>query len=255
VCYGYPSPASPSSIAANDQETLTIQDINLSALPVVITSVNHNLTSNEIVYFTGLCFLDKTTFLPLTTDLNDKIYRVQRLTKDTFSLEKWNFTSKAYESNFAFTPTSASALYVGGGQIALFPKMNMLTKDINIFQGQGQQTKLSYLDFLFMPVADSAVSVDLWLDATASGSTPGVVSGNKLVGNKKLSLNLTAGFYPPSSQYAWFKFYATLSAQYFSINITYDDDLMNTLLTHQNSCELYAINAWCRPGGRGIFGG
>ena len=254
-CYGYPSPSNASAVPANDQPSLAIQAIDLTVSPIVITSVNHNMTSGEIIYISGLLFLNSSTGAPLATDLNDKIYRVHRLTADTFSISKWNFTLHEYENNFSFTPAPATALYVGGGLITLFPKLNIVSKDINLFQGQSHNTKLSYLDFLFEPVPNGAVAINLWLDATVDGSTPGVVSGNKLVGNKKLSLNLVPGFYPPGSQYAWFKFYATLSAQYFNINITYDDDLMNTLSTHQSPCTLYAINAWCRPGGRGIFGG
>lgn len=68
-----------------------------------------------------------------------------------------------------------------------------------------------------------------------------------------MSIEAKPPFYTPGSDYSWFRFYATLSAQYFNINITYDDEQMNTLNTHSQDCTLYAINAWCRPGGKIVF--
>jgi hypothetical protein len=251
--YGDPSPSNISSIDANDQETLTIQGVNLSASPIVITSVNHNLLPNEIIYIYRMNFLDGTSFAALTTSLNNKIYQVQPIDDNTFQLLQWDGTN--YDTNFlyTFTPTSANPIYVGGGQIALFPKLNMLSKDINIYQGKSLQTKLSRLDFLMEPQANGQVAINLYTNASTAGSTPGTVSGNKVVGNQALSINPTVGFYTPGSDYSWFRFYATLAAQYFNINITYNDTQMNTLATHSQAATLYGINAWCRPGGKNVF--
>ena len=56
--------------------------------------------------------------------------------------------------------------------------------------------------------------------------------------------------YIPGSQYAWYRFYATLFGQYLRVGLTYDDNLMNQLATHQTPMELNAMNLWFRPGGR-----
>ena len=254
-CYGYPSPSQLSTVNANDQETLTIEGITTNSGFVVIESVNHSLENFDIVYLNGIMFLDNVTHLPVVTTLNG-IYQVSMQsfnTKDTFSLLKWNFSTENYEMDFSFTPVLSTVTYIGGGQITLFPKLNILSKDINIFQGKSLQTKLSRLDFLFQSVPQGQVSVKLFLNSSAIGSTPGVVGQNNLVWEGKLSIDASPPFYTPGSDYSWFRYYATLSAQYFSINITYDDDQMNTLATHSQDCTLYAINAWCRPGGKNVF--
>lgn len=56
--------------------------------------------------------------------------------------------------------------------------------------------------------------------------------------------------YIPGSQYAWYRFYSTQFGQYLLVGLTYDDNLMNQLATHQTPMELNAMNLWFRPGGR-----
>ncbi len=56
--------------------------------------------------------------------------------------------------------------------------------------------------------------------------------------------------YIPGSEYAWYRFYSTQFGQYLRIGLTYDDDLMNQLATHQTPMELNAMNIWFREGGR-----
>ena len=254
-CYGYDSPATSSAVNANDQETLTIQGISTvgvgSAAKILITSVDHNLQNAETIYITGLMFVDSTLFTPVATNLNNVIYQVLidgTNTKDNFYLLKWDGAN--YDGNFSYTPVLANSLYIGGGRITLFPKLNILSKDINLFQGKSMQTKLSRLDFLFQSVPGGSVTIKLFLNSSANGSTPGVVGQNNLVWNSNMSIDALPPYYTPGSDYSWFRYYATLSAQYFAIQITYDDNLMNTLATHSQDCTLYGINAWCRMGGK-----
>lgn len=56
--------------------------------------------------------------------------------------------------------------------------------------------------------------------------------------------------YIPGSEYAWYRFYSTQFGQYMRVGLTYDDDLMNQMATHQTPMELNAMNIWFREGGR-----
>jgi hypothetical protein len=56
--------------------------------------------------------------------------------------------------------------------------------------------------------------------------------------------------YIPGSKYAWYRFYSTQFGQYLRIGLTYDDNLMNQLATHQTPMELNAMNIGFREGGR-----
>jgi hypothetical protein len=259
--YGYPSPSNISTVQANDQETLTITAMNLSATPIIVKSVNHNLQNGEIVYLSNMNFLNSTTFAPVTSSLNNSIFKILVIDANTFSIQQWNFAIQDYVNGFPFTPSSVSSTYVGGGRITLFPKMNLLTKDINIFQGKSLQTKLSRLDFLIQSVTNGQITIKLFLNASSNVGSIGIVGefdldtvgNNNLVWKGPMSIDASPPFYTPNSDYSWFRFFATLSAQYFQINITYDDNQMNTFATHSQSCTLYGINAWCRAGGKNTF--
>lgn len=240
--YGYALP---------DEPSLTIEAINLTGPSIIITSVNHNLLSFEIIQITGMKFVDSSTYAPLVTDLNDKLYQVQVITPDTFSISRWDFTSSVYQPIFPFVPPAAGTLYIGGGRITLYPRLNVQSKDINVFQDKGYQVKLAYIDFLMEQQPDSAFSIVLALNSCV-GLQPAVV-GNMLTGNKNLSTDPKPPFYTPGSNYAWFRFFATTSCQFFRINMTYDDALMNTPITHANPWTLYAIQAYVRPGSRTQF--
>lgn len=110
---------------------------------------------------------------------------------------------------------------------------------------KGLQTKLSHIDFLVRVSRSSAMTVNLLINASNS------VTGNVLVGNRRAPTSQTPPFYPPdgTSDYGWFSFYATTVGQFFNINITYDDTLMNDYNTQLEAWELMAINAMVRPGG------
>jgi hypothetical protein len=234
--YGYKTPDDPS---------LSVTGIaNVGGL-VELTIPNHNLFSAEIIYLQGLMFIDSTIFLPVSTSLNDVIYQVQIVDANTVSLAIWNTTTQSYETDFSYTPDLSTVIYVGGGEVTIFPKMNLITKDINLFQKAGVQTKLSRIDFLLEPQPNNAqVTVNLLLNASPA------FSANILITPTNLSYQTNSDFDPQASDYLWFSYFQTLSAQYFRIQLTYDDDLMNTLATHQSDFTLYAINAWTRPGGR-----
>ena len=138
--FGYTSPT---------EAALSITGVSFSGVTLSLTIKNHNLQPDDLIYVTDLQFLDATTFLPIPTDLNNKIYMVGITDRDTVSLAKWDFLSQAYELNFSFTPVGlTNALYIGGGKAALLIRPIIQTKDFNPYQQKGLQSKISYVDFL-----------------------------------------------------------------------------------------------------------
>lgn len=241
-----------SSSPIQEEPSLSITGVDLTLTPIQITVNNHNLITGETVYITGLLFLDPATFTPLTTSLNANFYQVQVIDANTLALYLWNFSLHQYVNDFTFTPIK-TAVYVGGGLITLVPKLNVISKDINIYQQKSLQTKLSRVDFLLAPSSESAVTINLITDARGAPNPTLPDNIYTPVWSTNLSTVLTTPYYPQGMDYAWFRYYATLAAQYFKINMTYDDNLMNTLSTHFDPFTIYAINAWTRPGGKNVF--
>lgn len=322
--YQYSGPQStPQPVAANEQPSLSITSVTFATNLLSLEIINHNLQEGEIIYLTGLQFLDAVTFDPVATDLNDNFYQVRIDSTNQVTLLRWDFQSQSYFTNFSFTPVIADSIYIGGGTATLFPVPLMQTKDFNPFFQKSMQSKVSYMDFLFdttssppqgtitgaskanpcvitspghglqsgqkitisnvqgmtqlntsqtyyvtfltantfsinvnstsfgtytsggiwtLVLAD--VSVEIFLNSSTS------ISGNLLVGNTQLSAFGIQPFYGPGSQYQWHRFYATFAGQYFNMVLTYDDDLMNTLRTHQKELVLNSITIWTRPAGK-----
>lgn len=241
-----------------DAPSLDIKAIDLTASPIQLTIINHNLVDDEIIYITGLSFINTTGFpgVPATiasTNLNNQTYLVQYIDNNTISILKWDTTLNPhqYVSNFSFTPVpSPNIVYEGKGQAALFPKLDVQTKDFNPYMQKGGQLKLSYIDFLMDSSISSAMTVNLYIN-TYPGNP--IVRTNMIVGNTNSSTSLTAPYYAPLSDIAWHRLYATIAGQFIRIQLTFDDDLMNLLTTHEQNWVLNAITLWTRPGGKMVF--
>jgi hypothetical protein len=309
------TPQGSNTLYAN---TMAITAVNFSVHPTQITIPSHNLANSEIIYIQG------TIWSGTDPGLNNIIYNVTVVDANTITLAIWNVASQNYDT----VDITSSAVYLGGGLVTLFPKMNIQGKDFNPFQGQGKQFKLSFIDFQMdsnvLSPAIAATTIQLFVNsylgeqanlistnqelinssqgcgfitgatkanpcqitspdhslitgtmiyiANVQGMTQlnaaiyviTVVDANHFTLNNTdstgFSTYITGGIwntsavngqtYIPGSEYAWYRFYSTQFGQYLRIGLTYDDNLMNQLATHQTPMELNAMNIWFREGGR-----
>lgn len=309
--YGYTTP---------DDASLSVTGVTLTT-SIVLTIVNHNLEIGDYIRLEGLLFVDSTTLLPITTNLNGSIYIVNSITTDTVTILQWN---GAGFSTPVFTPT-AGFTYIGAGKVALLPLMYIQSKDFNPFQDKGLQTKLCYIDLLTDANPSAVVSLKLFINSSmatqanlivgnkqietalvatgfitaASQSNPAIITspahslktGNQILiqnvqGMTQLNNNIysityvdannfsldgidssaftayiragnymgiDSAFYVPGSDYAWHRFFATVTGQYFRFVITYDEALMSNITTHQQTFILNAFTLYVRPGGKSVF--
>lgn len=179
--YGYPDveSASDSTIDAMDQESLSITGVAVnSGVDVVLTIKNHNLQSDEIIYVTGLNYVVLTDPPALgSTTLNDTIYMVQYVDIDNVRIFAWDYSTNQFVSNFNVTTTG---IYVGGGVIALFPRVYVETKDFNPAKQVGQNILSNSIDFLFDASAPAPMNIKLKMNTTLTAQA------NILVGNQNI---------------------------------------------------------------------
>lgn len=234
-----------------DQQSLTITAIDRSQTPPVITSTNHNLLTGDIIQINGMQFIDTGVMPPVvvTTSLNGELYYVQYLTANTFAILKWD--GEEYAADFSYTPANGAGTYIGGGTITVFPTMLVQTKDFNPYIQQGLQTKASFFDFLMDIPLGSGGPVEFTVQVNVN-SSPSVIS-NIIIGNKEVQTTPTSAVNVPGSAYLWQRFYANLNGQFFSLTFTYDNSLLNDIVTHENGWVLNAITLYSRPGSRNMF--
>lgn len=313
-----PNAETPQPVTTLYAPTMAVTAVDFTAHPTQITIPEHNLVNGEIIYLQSLIWSG--------TDpgLNNVIYSITIVDADTITLSIWDQTSQSYDA----VDITSVAVYLGGGKVTLFPKMNIVGKDFNPFQASGKGFKLSFIDFqmdsnLISP-SIPAITVQLFVNSYL-GEQANLVVGNQellnssqncgyitnasqanpckitspdhslttgteiyvanvggmtqlnaaiytitVVNANNFTLNSTdsTGFtaytsggiwntspvdgqtYIPGSEYAWYRFYSTQFGQYLRIGLTYDNDLMNQLATHQAPMELNAMNLWFREGGR-----
>jgi hypothetical protein len=323
--YGYEDAetGADSTIDAWDQESLTVTAVTVGAL-VTLTINDHNLSTNEFIYLTGLNYV--VTDSPPTagsTTLNNQIYITAVVDKDNITLSLWDIESQQAYSNFTVTNVGT---YVGGGVVALFPRLHIETKDFNPMKaGPGFNIKTSYIDFLFDVSSPSPINVNMMMnnsanaqgnllignyDVETSNSKTGYVlaasqtdpcviksvnhgllngasvsfqqvggvtelNGNKytvtfistdtfsvVIGSVPVLAYTSGGYWEQenqeyftlTSQYTWHRFFSTCFGQYLRLILSYDNDQMSQLSTHQQNFVLNAMKIWYRPGGRNIFG-
>jgi hypothetical protein len=186
-----------SSIDAMDQESLSVTGINIVDDTVQLTINNHNLLNDEFIYLTGMKFIVEPIVItdPATvgsTDLNEKIYIIKIIDQNTISLYMWN-----YENNYAYSdfPTNNVGTYIGGGVVALFPRLYIETKDFNpMKEGPGFNIKTSYIDFLFDASIPSPINVLMQMNTTPN-ATGNDTQANLLIGNTSVeTANSKTGF-------------------------------------------------------------
>lgn len=229
-----------------DEPSLYIQAITLSpntSTPVNLTINNHNLNTGDIIEITNADFFPVDSSLIINGDL----FQVTFIDVNTVSLQEWNGT------NYQNAIRQSASAYIGCGQVTLFPVLNITTKDFNPFQQKGMQLKMSYLDVLFDGTEQNdttqfnAISIRIFINSSLAAQ------GNLLTGNTQVeTIPIVNNVYNQgfTSDYIWHRFYATLSGQYMRIQLTYDDSLMNSINTHEETMTLDAMILWTRPGGK-----
>lgn len=173
----YENPEGETNIGSNLMfaPSLFISAVDFTAHPTEFTIPSHNLANGEIIYLTG------TVWNGTDPAINNVIYRVTVPDingTNIITLGLWD------GDNYAAVDIISSATYLGNGLVTLLPKMNIVTKDFNPYQGKGKQFKLSYIDFqmdatqLFPSIP--AVTIQLFINSYLGEQ------GNLLVGNKEL---------------------------------------------------------------------
>lgn len=335
----YQYPMDPDTIQDNEihlmeHESLFVKNITRSATAALRFEIpNHNLNKGETIYLANAMFADIATSTALTTSLNDKFYYVHRVEdENNIDVYQWDPALQDYVTTsgdqIGFTPATGTGTYVGGGVIALLPKLDIITKDFSPYQDQGKRLKMGYLDVNTDASPGALVSVNIYVDSNLGeaanlpvwnpsmetslyqqGEILGITKANPAV-ITSLNHSLQTGrqitianvngmvgvpdingglytitvdptdplnkfsldgfdttaytaysyggnwmtqdqntFYVAGSQYAWHRFYSTVFGQYITTQITYNDNLMNSPVTHTSDFQMNAMVLWGKPGG------
>jgi len=177
--YQYPfdiDSAQPSKIPQFiEAESMPIRNITRSTVSNLRLNIpNHNLENGDIIFITGMLFLNETVApaTSLTSTLNNRFFYVMNLQPydaNNVDLVVWDQSIQKYintdSTGFPFTPLPGTGEYRGGGVAALFPLLNIRTKDFNPYADKGVQFKSSYVDFQTDGTANAAITVQPFVNS------------------------------------------------------------------------------------------
>ena len=179
--YNNPDAETPQPVSTLYAPSMAITAVNFESgiAPLQVTIPNHNLANGEIIYIQGMIWSGS------DPGLNNIIYAVTIIDANTVTLSTWDFSSQNYDSVII----TSSSIYLGGGRVTLFPKMNIVGKDFNPFQNAGKQFKLSFIDFqmdsnLISP-AIAAITVQLFVNSYLGEQANLIASNQELLNSSQ----------------------------------------------------------------------
>ncbi len=152
-----------------DQQTtndasLTINNITgNTTTPTVITSVNHNLQTNDVISIENIPGTDP------FVGLNDVVFQITKLTADTFSIRLYNTTTQSFSDPQLNPPGT----YIGGGQILVRDNFSIISKKFNFLE-DGQNIQIGFIDILMDTTDAGAITLFVYVDYNddAPANTP-----------------------------------------------------------------------------------
>lgn len=248
----------PSNVAGNQQgfvevlatqlQGFTTNDASLTInaitgqtpLPTLITSVNHNLKTGQIIKIDGLPAGD-----PFVS-MNGQVFLVDVQDSNTFLLQSYNSTTGQFSDPRLDSPSSG---YIGPGYITVRDNFNVVSKKFNMVD-LGQSIQMGYVDILADATVAGAFTMNIYVDydddqiINAPNQAPDVDS----------FFNITV----PTSQAPgsgilgdkfWQRIYCAARGNFLTIQYTLSNAQMagNEQL---NDVEIDAQVLWLRPAGR-----
>jgi len=143
---------------ANDP-SLAITKITQEAvtLNAILTIPNHNLQTGQFIKLSGINGLGSLLLLNFTANVG-LIYYVEYISANTIYIKTYD-PSGVYQFQ-----TVAGEEYLGGGQVTVYNRINIQTKQFSPFYEQGSQCRLAYIDFFATKTTSGEFTANLTVD-------------------------------------------------------------------------------------------
>lgn len=223
----------------DNDESLMITSITQAAAPdpVIFRSPNHNLQTDEFISLFGILGSGS----PNPNTLNDRIFKVVKITDDTFSLLEYNDDTDEFDT----VVLEPGGTYIGNGTIVYVNNIKITTKIFTPYYEIGGQCRIPYLDFLLTKTDAGEITCNIITDENAddtSSSNPSETTS--LLGSNVLLTSPENITLLPSQQNQlkiWHRFFTQIIAQNFKIQLTMSGKQMSSDENYGSDIELHAM--------------
>lgn len=217
----------------------------------LITSVDHNLQTGQFVKLTSILG----SGLPDPSLLNDQIYKVVVIDKDTYSLRLFNALLNDFED--VLFP---GGTYIGAGRVVVLNNINITTKVFAPFYEDNGQVRVGYIDFLLDKTTEGQMTCNVYVDeqdvtsisdpnVTMSGgvATSGVLGTNTVLTSPE---NVTIIPYQAKQKKIWHRMFIQSIAQNFQLQLYLNDLQMIDETISSSDIVLHAMTIYISKNAR-----
>lgn len=228
---------------ASNDVSLTIQAIDGSVSPMLITSVNHNLQNGQIIEINEI-----PTTSPFAAELNGNRYGVQRDTSNPTN----KFYLLAYNPllmNFSTPVLLDTADYAGGGKITVLDNFKIVSKKFN-YLDEGRGIQLGYFDILMNASSSGSMTLRIYVDYNddEAVNVPPQNSYQDGFFNSNIPTFASDLHFQGGSKYFQRVFCPTYGS-FVTLEFTFSDELMNGI-SQKSDIQIDAQVLWMRQAGR-----
>jgi len=218
--------------------------------PVVITSPNHNMSTNFVIGISGITASD-----PFVS-LNGGVYGIYVIDQNTFSIFTYNATTNLFDTPVIL----ATGTYIGAGYINIRENFMINSKKFN-FLDEGQNIQLGYIDILMKSTTSDepgAISLNVYLDYNdneASNTVPmndiSDISGPAIPDTffNAIIPTTAATYSNVGGTKFWQRVYCATRASFLTLQYTFSNSQMAGI-EQTLDVQIDAQILWIRKGGR-----
>ena len=229
---------------------LQITDLTYSATNLVtVTCIEHNLDNFEFVLLTGITSKGAGHNLE---QLNYTVVQILVLDDETFT----------FPATIALVGT-----YSGGGQASRVSRINIRTKEFNLYSKEGRNANINKVEFLVDSTFESAIGLNYYTNSNTQNIAlySGPIGTQAMLGTNNLDLFPYSNILPyeQEAQRLWHPVYFQADGEFIQLQLIQTDNQLKTLTTTLNGdgstsftgpgfedFQMHAMILYAKPTGR-----
>lgn len=187
--------------------------------------------------------------------LNDQVYKVVVIDKDTYSLQLFNVALNDFED--VLYP---GGTYIGSGRVVVLNNFNITTKIFAPFYDNNAQVRVGYIDFLLDKTSDGQMTCNVYIDeqditsisdpnVTMSGGVPtsGLLGTNVILTSPENAILIP---YQANQKKIWHRMFIQSIAQNFQLRFYLSDLQMIDEVVSSSDVVLHAMTIYLSKNAR-----
>jgi hypothetical protein len=210
-------------IARNAPSLQITNMTQINASQVLISVINHNLTTDDFVLLENALGI---------TGLNNAIYSIAAVSQNSITLNNATFTGS----------------YTGGGTLSRVSRIDILSKQYNVYVQQDRNMYLHKIDFCVEKTSAGQITVDYYPSSTelsmiTAGQGTGTIMGNNILETSPYAL------YPleQAQQRLWHPVYFQTDGQFIQFRMYLSDEQMISVPIALSDFQLEAFTLYTQP--------